>query len=163
MASPPIGTMSDGFRIATSRSRNVPQRSTSSASGLRSPPPFALPGKHRATALKYTCSRTAFSSRSRAPSSQRKSVFPAVHAKGRPSLPSCGPGACPMSSTRLTTGGPCTTGPIMFGQRAQASSSSWSSVSFRFDVTRLAYRVLARSSRAPGSNVGRVCSRRSAV
>src|SRR5947207_458900 len=39
-------------------------------------------------------------------SNQEKSVLPAVQAKGRPKLPSRGPGACPMRTLRVFTAAP---------------------------------------------------------
>ena len=93
-------------------------------SGTRSPPSGRLPGKQRQTAAKYTRSRTSSSVQSRPAWNQRKSVLPAVQAKGRPSLGSLSPGAWPTSSTRLATGRPTTTGRCIRGQRSHARRAS---------------------------------------
>src|SRR5256885_1960122 len=57
-------------------------------------------------------------------SNQRNRVFPAVHAKGCPSFPSCGPGAWPTRYTFVSTALGVTTGPIMFGHLWQDFTSA---------------------------------------
>src|ERR1019366_5075531 len=68
--------------------------------------------------------RTSSSVQPGARANHLNSVLPAVQAKGRPSLGSLSPGACPTSTTRLVTARPVTTGRCMRGQRAHACSAA---------------------------------------
>src|SRR5215510_3944326 len=131
IASLPTGITRRGRRSSTSRVRCRRHRAISSGDGTGSPPPLALPGKHRHTAAMYTRWRNASSSRPSC-ANQPNIVLPAVHANGLPAGPSRTPGAWPISITGDTTGSPVTTGPIISEQSRQPRS--W--VTWRFSWTR---------------------------